>query len=245
MSTFNRMLDRVTIAIREFTNEYQSATLMSENESAGGGSQLRTFCGVTEPRDTVIVVDVSASMDEADYPPTRLHGGIQAAIEYVNARAETYPQDRVALVSFSIEARVVLPLSAIDAKEKIVPAIQSLRIDGGTDIAAGLKAAARVFGRCKESDHHRHIVLLTDGHGGRPVKIAKKLKDYYQAVIDVVGIGGSHSAVNESLLRRIASTDPVDGFNHYRFIKDPETLKEHYRNLATGLVWRGDENDRS
>ena len=245
MNTFNRLLGRVTIALRDLAVECEPDKRASEEQTTSTRPRLFKPWNAAEPRDTIIIVDVSASMDEADYPPTRLHGGIQAAIEYVNARAETYPQDRVALVSFSIEARVVLPLSAIDAKEKIVPAIQSLRIDGGTDIAAGLKAAARVFGRCKESDHHRHIVLLTDGHGGRPVKIAKKLKDYYQAVIDVVGIGGSHSAVNESLLRRIASTDPVDGFNHYRFIKDPETLKEHYRNLATGLVWRGDENDRS
>ncbi|HUT42812.1 MAG TPA: hypothetical protein VMW95_00640, partial [Desulfobacterales bacterium] len=80
--------------------------------------------------------------------------------------------------------------------------------------------------------------LLTDGHGGHPVKIANKLKDKYSAILDVVGIGGSAEVVNESLLRKVATTDP-DGFNHYRFIKDSMDLKEHYKHLATGLIWHG------
>jgi len=53
-----------------------------------------------------------------------------------------------------------------------------------------------------------------------------------------VGIGGTPDAVNEALLRQVATTDP-GGFCHYRFVKDPETLSEHYTQLAKGLVWNG------
>ena len=57
----------------------------------------------------------------------------------------------------------------------------------------------------------------------------------------IVGIGGTRGAVKESLLWKVATTDQ-DGFNHYFFIKDSAALKQHYRQLATGLVWRGDKS---
>ena len=68
--------------------------------------------------------------------------------------------------------------------------------------------------------------------------MAVMLKQRLDAVIDVVGIGGSPSVVNEALLRQVATTDP-DGFCHYRFIKDAQALSKHYTQLAQGLIWRG------
>ena len=187
------------------------------------------------PRDTVNVLDVSGSMGGFDYPPTRLDGGIKASIEYVDVRIEQSPNDRVAVVSFNSTARIVLSLTPITSKEKIISAIRNLTAGGGTDIAEGLKAAAEIFEAEPQSNRQRHIIVLTDGHGGRPLKIAGKLKTEYGAVINVVGIAASCGDVNESLLRKVATTDP-DGFCHYRFIKDAEALSQHYRQLATGIV---------
>jgi len=113
-----------------------------------------------------------------------------------------------------------------------------LTIEGGTDLAKGLEAAARLFEDEGSTGRRRHVVMLTDGRGGEPLKQAAKLKNKLGAVIDVVGIGGTPDAVNEALLRQVATTDP-GGFCHYRFVKDPETLSEHYTQLAKGLVWNG------
>jgi uncharacterized protein with von Willebrand factor type A (vWA) domain len=179
-------------------------------------------------------------MGGSDYPPTRLDGGIKVSVEYVDKRIEQSPNDRVAVVSFNSTARIVLPLTPITNKEKIVRVIRKLTAGGGTDIAEGLKAAAEIFEAEPQSNRQRHIITLTDGQGGRPLKIAGKLKTEYRVIINVVGIGGSPSDVNESLLRKVATTDP-DGFCHYCFIKDTEALSEHYRQLATGIVWRGKE----
>lgn len=196
------------------------------------------LAGRSGPRDTAIVVDVSGSMESRDYPPTRLDGGILAAAEYVEARAEQCPGDRVAVISFNDAAQVVLPLTSITKKETIIRAIRRLSAGGGTDIAKGLRAAAGIFGGQQPSNRQRHVILLTDGQGGNPIRIAGRSKRGYGVVIDVVGIGGSPSEVNESLLRKVATTDP-DGFCHYRYIRDPETLSEHYRQLAKSIVWRG------
>ncbi len=190
------------------------------------------------PRDTAVVIDVSGSMGACDYPPTRLDGGIHAGIEYAGTCAKEHPGDRIAVISFSDEAQMVLPLTPVADGKAIQRALRRLTIDGGTDLAEGLRAAAHLFENERQSGRRRHVILLTDGQGGKPLKVAVKLEEKLNAVIDVVGIGGSPAAVNEVLLRKVATTDP-DGFCHYRFVKDPETLSEHYTQLAKGLVWRG------
>ena len=190
------------------------------------------------PRDTAIVIDVSGSMSECDYPPSRLDGGIQAGMAYAKTRVKKHPGDRIAVISFSDEAQVVRPLTPVTDGKAIRSALRQLTIEGGTDLAKGLGAAARLFENEPQSRRRRCVILLTDGQGGEPLKIAARLKGKLGAVIDVVGIGGSHSAVDEHLLREVATTDP-NGRCHYRFIKDPQVLSEHYRQLAKGLLWRG------
>ena len=188
--------------------------------------------------DTVIVEDVSGSMRASDYPPSRLDGGIQAGVAYATTCCKERPGDRIAIVSFSERACVVLALTSVTRSRTIQKAFRRLTLDGGTDLAEGLKAAAKLFKKQPRTQRRRHVILLTDGQGGEPLDIAAQLKKRLGVVIDVVGIGGSHSAVNEDLLREVATTDS-DGFCHYRFIKDPQALSEHYKQLAQGLVWRG------
>lgn len=192
------------------------------------------------PRDTAAVLDVSSSMGISDYAPTRLKGGIGATLAYTDARRKTCPGDRVAVVSFHHAARVVLPLTPITNKKMIDRALHRLRDDGGTDLAEGLRAVASLFANRPPADRRRHVILLTDGQGSEPLEMAVHLKERLGVVIDVVGIGGSPDVVNEALLRQVATTDP-DGFCHYRFIKDTQTLSEHYTQLAQGLLWRGDK----
>jgi Mg-chelatase subunit ChlD len=190
------------------------------------------------PRDTAAVLDVSASMGIPDCAPTRLKGGVGATLAYADARRKTCPGDRMAVISFNHAARVVLPFTSI-AKEKVIGrALRRLRDDGGTDLAEGLQATARLFTNERSAGRRRHIILLTDGQGGEPLEMAIMLKERLGVVIDAVGIGGSPNDVNEALLRQVATTDP-DGFCHYRFIKDTQTLSEHYTQLAQGLIWRG------
>lgn len=198
--------------------------------------------GDAGPRTAVQVIDVSGSMGTSDYTPTRLDGAIRAAIDYVKARREQSANDRIAIVAFHTVAEVVLPLTPATDTEAIIKAIRSLRASGGTDIAEGLKATVEILGCEPQSNRQRHVILLSDGQGGKPLRMARKLKDEYGATIDVVGIGGSPGAVNEALLRKVATTDS-DGFCHYRFIRDSKTLSEHYRQLATGLIWRGKKSD--
>jgi Mg-chelatase subunit ChlD len=229
LSAFDKLLDE------RITNQLETKRTTSAVRS---DSKITSF--TEQPRDTVQILDISSSMGERDYVPTRLAGGIRAAIEYVNNRAAQCPEDRIAIVSFNEYAHIVIHLTSVAEKKEIIGAIKKLKASGSTDIAEGLQAAICIFDEDSMSDHLRHINLLTDGHGGNPIRKASKLKKQYGAVINVIGIGGVRKAVKESLLRKTATTDP-DGFNHYCFIKDSATLKHHYCQLATGIVWQGKE----
>lgn len=195
-------------------------------------------CDHSTPRDTAAVLDISGSMGICDYPPTRLGGGIEATCAYVDTRGRICPRDRIALVSFNHAAQIVQPLTPIIEKRMIRRALHRLRDSGGTDLAEGLQAAVRLFTHERSTSRRRHVIVLTDGQGGEPLEMAAELKERLGVVIDTVGIGGSPEEVNESLLRQVATTDP-DGFCHYRFIKDSQTLAEHYTHLAQGLLWCG------
>ena len=90
----------------------------------------------------------------------------------------------------------------------------------------------------KKGDFLQRVLLLTDGHhchGCEPLPIAERLKQA-GVQIDCIGIGGSPLAVDERLLRQIASINPATGLPRYRFIKDQQTLVTHFRNLASGIT---------
>ena len=131
-----------------------------------------------------------------------------------------------------------MPPTAINNSRNIIKGIRSIKIVGGTDIGNGLVETAKVLNVHSKLNAKSHIILLTDGFGECPLSIPEEIKQQYDTIIDVVGIGGSRDDVNEYLLREVATTE-VDGTNHYRFIADARTLKQHYRQLATGLVWKG------
>jgi Mg-chelatase subunit ChlD len=136
---------------------------------------------------------------------------------------------------------VVLPLTEITRLDAILLCLSSLRAAGGTDLAEGLKAANSLFAQDVALNptlaRYRRILLLTDGHGGNPLRWATHLKNA-GVLIEVIGVGGDTSAVDEVTCARIATRDSED-FIHYWFFRDTEGLVAHYENLASGLVYRG------
>lgn len=204
-----------------------------------GQTKLASAC---LPRDTVGIIDISGSMGAADCKPTRLEAAKMANERYILERASLSSHDRVAIVKFSDKGKVVLPLTDIMESGKIIQCMQHLDTGGGTDLAEGLKLAPRLLfpyneGELSNHPRNKHILIVTDGHCGHPITEAKKLKAQ-GVLIEVIGIGGNPSAVNEELLRKVATTDP-DGFTHYWFIEDTTTLVTHYQQLARGIVFRG------
>ena len=76
------------------------------------------------------------------------------------------------------------------------------------------------------------ILLLTDGHataGANPVEAAEHIKAS-GIQIEIIGIGGSPSDVNEPDLKRMASV--INGEMRYWFIKSVPDLVKKFEALA-------------
>ena len=224
--------------LQSFNNKLQSDISGGRFGISRADRQLAASCDSTA-LITIIVIDCSASMDCTDYPPNRLKAAMNAAIEYVNTLSGRNAKATVAVISFSSKAKVIVPPTAINNSCEIIKGIRSIKIEGTTNIGNGFTQTTKVLASYSGLKDRSQIILLTDGFGDCPISVPEKLKRQYGTIIDVVGIGGSPNDVNESLLQEVATTEP-DGTNHYRFITDARTLKQHYRQLATGLVWKGD-----
>jgi Mg-chelatase subunit ChlD len=130
-----------------------------------------------------------------------------------------------------------MPLIEITSTEMAVLSLQKLRSCGGTDLAAGLKVAWDVLEPQLSQYRAGRIIFLTDGQGGNPIRLAKEIKSR-GVLVETIGFAGIESEVNESLLKKVATTDG-NGFTHYWFFKDTQSLVTHYEELATGVFFRG------
>ncbi len=221
--------------IRDFNEKMTNNA--SQPDSFRAGTPL-DFSNENIIHNVIFVIDHSGSMASKDYPPNRLEAAKEAAIEYVQTLASKYINANIAVVSFSDKAKIIVPLSPISSIKKIIKGIGSIDVDGSTDIAAGLDKALEIISEVSTNGCNNNVVTITDGFGGHPLNVSSIIKEEYGVVIDVIGIGGSHEDVNEELLIKVATTNP-DGTSHYRFIKDRQSLTKHYRELASGLAWKG------
>jgi Ca-activated chloride channel family protein len=92
-----------------------------------------TFSVPREEATVVLAVDTSRSMAADDVRPTRLDAAREAARAFLEQVPERY---RVAIVSFSSEAQIVLPPTA--DREAAALAIGALRLGSGTAIGDGI-----------------------------------------------------------------------------------------------------------
>jgi Ca-activated chloride channel homolog len=108
--------------------------------------------------DIVVAIDTSKSMLTTDIAPNRLERAKLAALELMQ-RAAT---DRMGLAAFAGDAFLKCPLT-ID-NTAFLQSVQALDVNsipqGGTALAAAINTALTAF---KEKDHHRVLVLMTDG----------------------------------------------------------------------------------
>jgi len=132
--------------------------------------------------DVVLALDVSRSMLARDLPPSRL----ARAKREIESLADRARGDRLGLVAFAGDARLVVPLTSdLDTFRGLVEVVDptSVRL-GGTDLARAIDASVAALreanggGGGGDEDPSRHgvIVLLTDGEDleGHGLEAAKR-----------------------------------------------------------------------
>jgi Ca-activated chloride channel family protein len=136
--------------------------------------------------DVVFLLDSSLSMAAPDTPPTRLF----VAKALVRRMSQAMPGDRVALVQTEGEGLMLSPLTLDGAVlDLLLDTVEPGTLPRpGTELAAGIDVALRLFGPQREK--HRALVILSDGedHGGGLDAALAKLKDS-GIVVFALGIG--------------------------------------------------------
>ena len=136
--------------------------------------------------DVVFLLDSSLSMAAPDIPPSRLF----VAKAMVRRLGQAMPGDRVALVQTEGDGLTLAPLTLDGAVlDLLLDTVEPGSLPRpGTELAAGLDTALRLFG--PQAEKHRALIILSDGedHGGGLEAATARLKES-GVVVFALGIG--------------------------------------------------------
>lgn len=116
----------------------------------------------------IILIDVSGSMSFR----------ISTAVQVLKRLLLSLKNGKVLLIKFSTQASLLAPITSVENIESILPAVDSITVDGSTNIADGIKLAAdSIVGNFQNIS----VTIITDGEStdGDPVVAIKNLKRKY------------------------------------------------------------------
>jgi len=94
----------------------------------------------------LLVIDVSISMDEQDWRPSRLRGAKDACIAFVERKVQLRPKDSVGIISFASSARLEhVPAPVGVNLDRLKATVNRLHTAECTNIGAALRKAEDAF----------------------------------------------------------------------------------------------------
>ena len=97
-----------------------------------------------------VLIDFSPSMETGDYQPSRKLGAIEANRRLIEAKAASFPDDKIGIIVFSGEAQCIHPPVAAGAgcRQLNQSLGEEVLISGGTNFSAALELAEQnLFGK--------------------------------------------------------------------------------------------------
>ncbi|MDH5507384.1 MAG: VWA domain-containing protein, partial [Anaerolineae bacterium] len=174
----------------------------------------------------VFVIDHSGSMTDTSGGRSKLELAKEAAIRSVALLA---PFDKVGVVVFDSSASWVVPITEVVDEAAIIAAIEGIQSGGGTDILAGLQAAASKLPQ--DDSAVKHIILLTDG-GASPTgipQLVEQLNAQEGITVSTVGIGSDAAPFLPEIAKK--------GGGRYHLAIDPASIPSIFAE-ETSLVSR-------
>ncbi|WP_281688427.1 VWA domain-containing protein [Pseudomonas citronellolis] len=177
------------------------------------------------PANLVFLVDVSGSMDRHEGLPL-VKGTLKLLVDQLR------PQDKVSLVVYAGDSRVVLEPTSGKDKAKIRAAIEQLQAGGSTAGAAGIELAYRMAQQGFIDKGINRILLATDGDFNVGVSDFDSLKamaaEKRRSGVSLTTLGFGVDNYNERLMEQLA--DAGDG--NYAYI---DNLREARKVLVEQL----------
>ncbi len=212
-----------------------------------------------DPRAAVVLtVDISRSMQATDVSPSRFEAARAALRTFIRELPEGI---RVALVTFSRDAHLVVPLTT--DRGRLLEAVDFLELNLGTAIGdailESIEALPPLSERADAPDPKSlaTIILLTDGRslgGVDPVEAAQEAARL-QIRVHTIGIGRTTEGPVPGLPEQYALAAQFDeetlkevarvGDGRYYFVDSAAKLKEAYRTLTRQMTWRVRQDEAS
>lgn len=175
------------------------------------------------------VVDASGSMDR----PSRLPLAKQALALLVGELREN---DSVAIVVFGSVSHVVLQPTSAAQREIILQAIDSLSIEGATNIEGGLQMAYDLAARNFKPSAINRVILLTDGEANvgatGPDTILHTIHDHRAQGVLLSTVGFGMGDYNDPMLERLADT----GNGNYAYVDTLDAARRIFVQNLTGTL---------
>ncbi|MBN1202570.1 MAG: von Willebrand factor type A domain-containing protein, partial [Anaerolineae bacterium] len=174
----------------------------------------------------IFVIDVSGSMDRGD----RLELVKQALDLLVGELRE---DDRVGIVVYSENSRVVLEPTSASNADKILDAVHALHPEGSTNVADGLRLGYDMAQQYRGDEGITRLIVLSDGVANvgmtGPEGILSQVKDGVEDGITLSTIGFGMGNYNDVLMEQLAN----DGNGNYYYV---DTLREARRVFVYNLT---------
>ncbi|MBI5434987.1 MAG: von Willebrand factor type A domain-containing protein [Planctomycetes bacterium] len=162
------------------------------------------------PVALTFVIDVSGSMKEQNRLEL-VKNALRLLVTQLDAR------DSVAVVTFSNDAQLVLPMTSAKNRLALEQALQPLAPQSGTNTEAGLRLGYEQAFAHLDSNVQNRVVLLTDGVANvgitDPAAMTERVSTQRRAGIYLNTIGVGMNNHNDTLLEQLA--DKGDGLCNY------------------------------
>jgi len=201
--------------------------------------------------DVALVLDISASMQAADFQPNRLEALKRVATDFVR-RAGSH---RMAVYAFAGRVFTQTPLTTdLQSLEELIGSLAYESVDhaesGGTALGDAMLLVTDDLERCRIKGRDQLIILIGDGEsnsGMDPILAARHLRESLIR-LEVIGIGGPDAVEvlvhgkpfintnNEVLTTRLDDTQLREiarvGGGHYQRALDGEVLQSIFDGIS-------------
>lgn len=151
-----------------------------------------------KPINVVFVLDVSSSMKQVDKIELMKYSLLQLT-------EKLRPEDKIALVTYANDSRVLLQATSGVNKEAIRKEVMDLEAFGYTAGGKGIKLGFKEAKKTKIQDGTNHVIIITDGAFNRSSEDYEKVvKKYNKEDIHLSVVGIKNKDVHEEDMRRAA-----------------------------------------
>jgi Ca-activated chloride channel family protein len=177
----------------------------------------------------VFVIDISGSMEQTN----RIHLAKEALSILVGELRE---DDRVAIVVYADNTRVVLEPTPASEQNRIISAINGLATEGSTYAEAGLRLGYQVaLANMREGENAR-VILMSDGVANvgetGPDAILNTIREGVESGVTLSTIGFGMGNFNDVLMEQLAN----DGNGNYFYVDNVrEARRVFVHNLTSTL----------